>query len=201
MQLGGDLIPEQNAENGSARIDHVYSFGERLRPLATTLVFTNPFDGVWMSDHYGLLSTFAVSDEQPTHVPNPARDHDGSILPTHVLDVTQAMFYCDGPSIGHTCGSVLKPFYVVGPKGLTLHNVPGAGLLDVRMIRGSGPAFATQHATLDSDERVSFVFSKDGDYTFRITDSFKNVVEGTVHAVSQQFSDGAPPVVPWPNGE
>jgi endonuclease/exonuclease/phosphatase family metal-dependent hydrolase len=187
MQLAGDLFPSQSDESHSRRIDHVYTMGDELKTLASTMVFTAPLEGVWMSDHYGLLATIGVNGEMPSSIPNPARDHEGELLPTHMLELTPKMFQCDGPSIDRRCGSRLSPFYVVGPRGLTIVNVKGVGFLKVQF-RGPGDVFASSHASLDNGERASFVFSKDGNYSFVARDADGNTVEGVIRAVFEPFA-------------
>lgn len=190
-QLSGDLFPDQSDASSCERIDHIYTLGDSIHTAATTLAFMQPLERVWMSDHYGVFATIGVNGATPTP-PNNLRDTDKFMLPTHMLNITKEMFYCDGPSIDRTCGSQLAPFYVVGPRGLTIKNVPGAGLLHVMFDRGPGNVLGSPHATLDSNTRATFYFSKDGDYTFRITDSWNNVVIGKVHAVIEQFTNNPP---------
>ncbi|UWX03461.1 endonuclease/exonuclease/phosphatase family protein [Pseudoxanthomonas sp. NC8] len=46
-----------------ARVDHVFVERDRLRPLAARLLFVDPdVDGVWASDHRGLLVRFGFVD-------------------------------------------------------------------------------------------------------------------------------------------
>ncbi|MBI3555895.1 MAG: endonuclease/exonuclease/phosphatase family protein [Deltaproteobacteria bacterium] len=190
MELGGYLFPDQAGENSSGRIDHLYALGRGISPLASTIVFNLPINGVWMSDHYGLLTTYNTGGPA-SPVSNPARDFGGFILPTHIQDIRAQNFYCGGPSIGRSCHNSLAPYYVVGPKGLTIHNVKGAGLLDVR-IDGPGIVYPYNRAQLDSNQRASFVFAKDGDYTYQVKDPWGNRVTGVVHVIAEKFSDNRP---------
>lgn len=53
------------------RIDYIFVRGPdaawRGEPLATKLVFTQPEDGVWASDHFGLYSELSTEAETPTY--------------------------------------------------------------------------------------------------------------------------------------
>lgn len=43
------------------RIDHIYFERGRFRPLRSEILFTQPdADGIWASDHHGVLSVFAI---------------------------------------------------------------------------------------------------------------------------------------------
>ncbi|WP_372013363.1 endonuclease/exonuclease/phosphatase family protein [Pseudoxanthomonas sp. 10H] len=57
-----------------ARIDHVFLERGRLQPLSAELLFTAPdADGVWASDHRGLLVRFSVEEAPATPAPGPVR--------------------------------------------------------------------------------------------------------------------------------
>ena len=39
-------------------IDYVFSIGDFLQPVESDIIFTGPFDGYYLSDHYGLMTSF-----------------------------------------------------------------------------------------------------------------------------------------------
>ena len=41
-------------------IDYIFSIGESLQPTESRMIFTQPFDGYYLSDHYGLMTSFEI---------------------------------------------------------------------------------------------------------------------------------------------
>ena len=60
MQIAAGEFPVQDLITGNERIDYLLMHGPGMSTLASTLMFTAPRRGIWMSDHYGVLSTIAV---------------------------------------------------------------------------------------------------------------------------------------------
>ena len=52
------------AGNPQTFIDYIFSIGDLLQPIESQVIFTQPLDGYYLSDHYGLMTSFEI-------VPNP----------------------------------------------------------------------------------------------------------------------------------
>jgi hypothetical protein len=167
--VASGLFPSQASENTSLRDDYIWSHSPTFKALSSTLVFTAPFDGVWMSDHYGVSTVFGDSSV-PTP-PNPSHDSDGTAPPTQIVTITTDQFLCPGGVGGPGCDSEFAPVVVNGPRGLTIAN--RSDFYFEVDISGPGFIFASQTAALNSGEQASFTFNTLGEFTYTI----KNTVE------------------------
>ena len=48
------------AGNPQIFVDYIFSIGELLQPIESRIIFTEPFDGYYLSDHYGLMTSFEI---------------------------------------------------------------------------------------------------------------------------------------------
>ena len=95
MTIAPGLFPVQDQVTPRNRIDFVLTRGPEMQTLASTLVFTTPRRGIWMSDHSGLLSTIAVgAPSDPAPVPNPLSDRENMGVQGKVLHVTDDLLLC-----------------------------------------------------------------------------------------------------------
>ncbi|MDR3608164.1 MAG: endonuclease/exonuclease/phosphatase family protein [Oligoflexia bacterium] len=148
-------FPSQASDSDYDRIDYVFSHEPELKPIASTLTFTAPYRGVWMSDHYGVTSILAPVESYG--VENPIHDYSGEIAPTVIQTVTSETLYGPGP---------LPPLYVNGPRGVSIENRSDIHI-DIFM-DGPGYIFSNSRASLDRGQQASFTFDTPGDYTYVI---------------------------------
>lgn len=96
-------FPTQNDINGNEHIDYVMMRSKTYTPLASTLIFTEPLNGVWMSDHYGVMSTFLLGKNEGAlpQIANPLRDRTRSSEPSQVIEITDETLICDQDGCQH----------------------------------------------------------------------------------------------------
>ncbi len=183
--IGGDLFPSQNGSTGDVRYDYIFSRGQNLRPLASTLVFSAPIDGTWMSDHYGLFSVFG--DENSSPIPNPVRDTVYSEPSPPVIDVFDRDLYCADQS-GFSCRNQMPPANPVwGASGFVVHNT--SDFVVSAHVYGPGEIFTESDATLNPGESVDFTFKSPGTYNYvlqavTVDNSYDAKAVGTVNVTA-----------------
>lgn len=162
-------FPDQSDEDSDDPSDYLFYRGQRLVGLGITRVFTVPFEGVWMSDHYGLVATYGVNDLSP--VPNPVEDPVPTLPQASLFHVTREMF------------SVTENFLdieVDGPRGLVLVNNLDDEL-DIRIETGGRTVFSDSHSELKSGHSVAFVFTEPGEYPVFLKNINGDRVFGIAH--------------------
>lgn len=103
VTIGPGQFPAQNDINGNEHIDYVMMRSKNYTPLASTLIFTEPYNGVWMSDHAGVMSTFLLGkNEGPLpQVPNPVRDAVRPSEASQIVEITDDTLVCDADGCQH----------------------------------------------------------------------------------------------------
>ncbi len=162
--LGGDMVPSQNSLTSDPRFDYIFSRGQDLKPLASTLVFTGPIDGAWMSDHYGIFSAFGPANSPA--IPDPVHD---TVLPEpdpQVINVTDRDLYCNDSS-SFACRVHLAPIHpVIGATGVVIHNSSDF-VISVHFF-GRGEIFTSPHASLNPNQSAAFTFKSPGSYRYTV---------------------------------
>ncbi|MBI3555300.1 MAG: endonuclease/exonuclease/phosphatase family protein [Deltaproteobacteria bacterium] len=175
INLGAGMLPTQDTIGTNGRIDYVFARGNRIRVLASTVMFTHPYNGFWMSDHYGVLTTLALDDAQVAAPPNPLTDSD-DVVPalTKVLEVTDSHFAPCEKEID--CDLELPAQGLIAMRGIAVVNKSG----DKIHVKISGPARAlpSPSSSLDAGHASSFVFTQPGNYDLVVHD----VVGDSLHA-------------------
>lgn len=188
--VGAGLVPNQADETDSARYDYIFSHGPGLKPLSSTLIFTVPYGGIWMSDHYGVVSTFG--DESDPVVGGPVHDPDNPIAATQLLNLGNDPFLCsDSWEQNQDCASDLGSVTVDGPRGFTVQNRSDF-YVEVE-ITGPGHILTNPEAPLNPGEAASFSFTEEGDYRYTIRNNVQSPnpyharISGTVHVEHTGF--------------
>ena len=186
--IAAGLFPSQVDESTSFRNDYIFSHSPSFKALASTLVFTTPYDGVWMSDHYGLMTVFG--DESLPKPPNPVHDTEGTVPDTRIVKVSTDQFLCSDPwnnagnPEGAACANEIAPVVVNGPRGVTIEN--RSDFYFEIEIDGPGVILATRTAALNPGEQVAFTFNTPGEFTYSIRntvespDPYRARISGTV---------------------
>jgi endonuclease/exonuclease/phosphatase family metal-dependent hydrolase len=155
--IAAGLVPSQAADKGSERVDYVFSRGSILKPLASTLVFTTPLDGVWMSDHYGIFTTFG--DASVARPANPVCDSVESENPAPVVvTLTEDLLNSD---------HVMDALEINGARGVVFENNTGFKI-HIQFHNADGNVFSKPKTTLKVGERAAFSFNEARDYPFVI---------------------------------
>ena len=185
--IGAELVPNQADETNSDRFDYIFSHGPGLKAVSSTLIFTAPYRGVWMSDHYGVVSEFG--DESAPVISGPVHDHEEPISPPQILRLNTDHFLCSDPWGSNEspdgCLTTVEALTVDGPRGVTLVNRSDF-YVEVEF-SGPGDVFTSPHAPLNPGESAAFAFDRPGEYTFTVKNllqspnPYRAQVSGTVH--------------------
>ena len=157
FDLGSGQLPAQNTMGVDRRIDFIFAKGPTHKTLASTLMFTHPFHQIFMSDHYGVLSTIAFGGDPSAVASNPLNDSVGlpPEAPTLVFDVTDATLHASVPL------QVVK-----GRRGFALINSSAIALWAT--IEGPGQVFPSWRTRLKNGHASSFVFERSGEYRLHL---------------------------------
>jgi hypothetical protein len=158
--IGAGQFPSQTGYADSLRDDYVFAHSPTFKPVASTLVFTAPYRGVWMSDHYGNFTI--LGDGKDPAPANPS--HDSEQAPnTETVTVTTDQFFCPQ---WDNCSKQISPVMVGGSRGVTIENRSDF-YFEVE-IQGPGVIFATNKAALNPGEQAAFTFNTSGEFTYTI---------------------------------
>ncbi len=163
IEIGAGQFPTMDKKGTPGRIDLIFSKSPQQKVLASTIQFTVPYKGVWMSNHYGLFSTVSFgSGENPSgQYPNPVRDYEGPTLSPVIMTVDEKSFENRELSL---------PSSEVGPRGFVVVN-SSPWSLKVNL-RGPGPIFTRSYVTLAPSRMSAFAFYSSGNYLVEIDRSF-----------------------------
>jgi|GEM_PF-1771864 len=165
--IGAALFPSQNDESYSSRGDYLFYKSQKLKTLSSSLIFTLPWEGVWMTDHYGVYTI--LGDMNDATIPTPAHDHAETPAPV-VLAVTDQMMLCDSSRM--KCTNSLPSQQILGARGLVIQNQ--ASIEIGISIQGPGMIMTDPHAGIYSGESAAFSFSQKGNFTYQISISNPN---------------------------
>lgn len=157
-------VPSQATDQEYSRVDYIFSHSRHFLPLASTLTFTAPYNGIWMSDHYGVTTTFA--NYRDSGFPNPTHDSPESIAPAAVQKITPEMLVCPHHYPGD-CSMDLPDLTVDGPRGIAVENRSEQPIFVE--IYGRGKVYANNSASLNPGEQAAFSFPNTGNFTYQIT--------------------------------
>ena len=131
-----------------------------------------PYAGSWMSDHYGVLSTFSLAG--PSDVPNPATDAEGAPLgPAEVVTVVDASF---APCADRKhCFLTDRGRSVQSLRGLALVNRTSGQLR--AEITGPARVYPWASTALDAGQASSFVFLVSGRYVMTVEDERGDAID------------------------
>jgi hypothetical protein len=164
LTVASNQFPSQDTIDGDLRIDYILSRGKGMTPLASTIGFTEPLNGVWMSDHFGVMSSFALGESLQGELPvldNPDHDRTHSISKTRVIEITDQDLYCTSKGCSHSLGAL----DVSTLTGVTFINRTKR-LLEVDL-SGKGKIWPTPFAFLKPDRVAAFFFDvKNSTYSF-----------------------------------
>jgi hypothetical protein len=162
MTIGTNQFPEQSVVEGDIRIDYILSRGSKIKPISSNVAFTGIYNGVWMSDHFGVHSTFAVgsgADQVPV-TPVAYRDEDPSGIRNQVVEVTPERLFCSHGKCKHSIGEL----DVSASNGVTFVNRTKA-LIHVD-IEGTGRVWPSRYNFLTPGHSTAFFFDKGERYSF-----------------------------------
>ncbi len=183
MTISPGLFPKQATLSPDHRIDYIFALGPKIKTLASTVVFNQPENHVWMSDHYGVLSTIAVGGNAPAGVkyPNPMRDvvrGDHSL----VIHLNDTNLTCDQVE---KCTTQFPDAVISAAKGITFINDTGKKVKVT--VNGKGHVWPRKYTTLKKTEATTFYFSPGETHRFvaQIPLSRKKLV-GTIQSKEMQ---------------
>jgi hypothetical protein len=167
MTIAPGQFPAQSDMGGDDRIDYIAARGPSVKTLASTIVFTHPYNGFWMSDHYGVLSTVAIDEPNAAPVANPLTDSDGQTpAPTTVLEITDETFRPCHKRID--CEIKLPKQVVGGYKGFALVN-KSSDSISAKITRGDKrDVLPARSTSLNAGQASAFYFAKSGEYRIRV---------------------------------
>ena len=180
--IGANQFPDQSDETISERIDYIFAKGVGQKTLASTLTFTSPQSGIWMSDHYGLVSVIGMGGTPEGDYPNPTRDFMNPIADATVLKADDTLFGCNPDDRSKPCSVALPEIEVTSVRGLALLNQSKQGL--EFHIRGPGKIYTDKDADLDSGDVAAFTFSTPGDFKYTIENDDGVKRHGLIHVRS-----------------
>ncbi len=169
ITIGAGLFPVQDEIEGNNRIDYILAKGPAIQTLAATRIFTKPIDDLWMSDHYGLMSTFAINgvpDGTKLPYPNPEQDRDELEGLSSIVHVSDDNFSCDEEGCTHT----LRNQMVSAERGITLFNETDHKI-KIR-ISGDGTIWPKTSVTLSPGKVTAFFFQRSHEYQFEVSHWF-----------------------------
>jgi endonuclease/exonuclease/phosphatase family metal-dependent hydrolase len=168
ITIGYGLTPSQTTDEYSGRVDYVFTHSTRFKALASTLVFTGPYQGVWMSDHYGVFTI--LGDESLAKPANPVHDVEGSPQDSQIVTITNEQFLCQNPWMANDCDESsplnLPRLVIDGPRGITIEN--RSDFYFEIAFSGPGDIFTSRNAALNPNEETSFSFNTSGHFTYSI---------------------------------
>lgn len=168
--IGAGLLPSQARDAVSVRYDYLFTHGSSVAPLTTTLIFTSPFEGIWMSDHYGMSAQ--VGNQGSAPITSPVHDTVQTLPDTQIITITDKDFLCRDPwnNSGNgedaNCTNDSGLYRVQGARGVTIIN-QSSFYFEVA-IDGPGDIFTSKNAALKGDEQAAFSFDATGDFSFSI---------------------------------
>ena len=170
MTIAPGQLPAQNTESGNDRIDFIIAKSPKVTTLASSLIFTERMNGIWMSDHFGVMSTVLLGDSTTPPsgtppippVPNPVRDRKQTGEPSQVIEVTDQNFNCDQAGCAHE----LPQINASSDTGVTFVNHTSHRFrID---ITGDKDIFPREYTLVLKGKVASFYFAK-GSNPFRFT--------------------------------
>ena len=176
ISIGAGLVPSQTGENTSMRGDYVFGRSPSFKALASTLMFTTPYDGVWMSDHYGVMTLFG--DGTVLQPPNPVHDNADPIPEAEVMPISTDLFLCadpwnnNGNPAGPDCAVRLPEISVNGPRGAVFKNE--SDFYFEFVIDGPGKIFTSRTVALSPGEQASFSFDTRGTFSYNIQNTVQS---------------------------
>jgi hypothetical protein len=162
MTIAPGQLPAQNTESGDDRIDYILMKSPKATVLASTLIFTETVNNIWMSDHSGVMSTVLLGDDAgtPPSVPNPVRDRKTVGEPSQIIEITDKNLNCDQDGCQHE----LPQINAASATGVTFVNHSSKS---VRVeIDGAAQIFPRNYSLILKDKVASYFFEK-GANSFR----------------------------------
>ena len=164
MSIAPNQVPAQNVIEGDNRIDYILSHGPGMKVLASSIAFTETLNGVWMSDHFGMKSTFVLGETDAASTPvvaNPYRDRTRSFPPSRVIEVTPDQLFCNRSGCSHSMGPLETP----SATGVTFINST-KHMIHVD-IEGTGRVWPSNFAFVGPGKVAAFFFDEgSGQYSF-----------------------------------
>jgi hypothetical protein len=189
MTIAAGEFPAQDLIEGNGRIDHVLWRGPGFHTLASTIVFSQELNGVWMSDHYGVLTTLEVdpigggNGPMPSMIPNPVYDRDDGGRASRLIRVSDQWLRCAAPAseellgteanasetFTHSCELPAMDL-VSHEKGVTFLN-ESTSKISIRVrpkFTTLGRVWARQTVSLDPGHAAAYFFDPDAEYEFGV---------------------------------
>jgi hypothetical protein len=166
MVHGAGLFPSQYGPQGTERIDYSYVHIPRNFGVTTTRVFTAPLNNTWMSDHFGLFTTYDFTGRGPGS--SPSADSDFSLEPTQALTL-----------VSKDQLPLHQDFSAAVAKGFTLINTSDDYAM-FSFISGKKNVYTSSHVAITKGETASFSFFAPGDYNYALWLGDREM-SGTVH--------------------
>jgi endonuclease/exonuclease/phosphatase family metal-dependent hydrolase len=164
-------FPSQTDEVLDERLDYIFVHSPTLKPVASTMVFTAPYGRVWMSDHYGILTTLSDTTDN-TAMPNPVHDVSTPIADSVIIPISSEEFDCKSSDpIDPGCDLALGTQTVEGPRGATFRNT--SDFYITLTVNGPGHIFTAPIATLNPGDATTFMFDTPGDFTYSVQNLFQ----------------------------
>lgn len=157
MEHAANQLPSQLVMDTPSRIDYLYAHIPADYAVGVTRVMTSPLDGMWMSDHYGVLGTFDFDGEGVIALPSADSDMAALGQPTYI-EITDENW--------RSLPSRLK-LSAPSPRGFAVVNRADLKV-EVVFTSNIGNIYNAGQAMLEPDNIVSFVFFGPGKHNFRL---------------------------------
>jgi hypothetical protein len=194
LTIGAGQLPAQDALEKNERIDYIYARGPRLKTLASTVMFTKPYGGFWMSDHYGVLTTLSIDGTgAPGDAPNPTTDTENGGAPGRAKVVKF------GDEVFAACDKRVDCFLVADR--ITVTSARGLAMIyrgdDHMYVKITGPrrVLPASGTTLADKQVTAFVFMQSGEYLVTVTDTEGDLLN---IPVTVRLPDAESPIRPAP---
>ncbi|MDB5038794.1 MAG: endonuclease/Exonuclease/phosphatase family protein [Bacteriovoracaceae bacterium] len=167
ITVGAGQIPAQTVFSPDQRLDYILVRSPTLTAVSSQLVFTAPRDGVWLSDHYGVFTTFNQNSFLMPPLPTNIHDtKERDLVPAQIVKLKSDDFRCR--DIKDDCFHRILDASV-GSRGITFLNHANFEIhID---LEGPGFIFTSSSTTLAPENLASFVFSSPGDYRFSVVNA------------------------------
>jgi hypothetical protein len=123
------------------RLDYIFARSNTLRSVSSQVVFTAPYEKVWMSDHHGMLTVLSEAEANPK---------------TQIIQLTSEQF--NRPTSPEVS--------VSGARGVSFTNETGFAV----KISLTGPAaiLTSTSVVLKPNERAAFSFTQKGRFYYEV---------------------------------
>jgi endonuclease/exonuclease/phosphatase family metal-dependent hydrolase len=154
---GAGLFPKQNDPDVHARIDYILAHLPKAAAIGATRALTSPVNGVWLSDHYGVLGSFDFNGTGVLSSPDSDTDM-AKIPPSTILELTNK---------NHDQLPPVRNIFAFSERGLTVLN-NSCHHVDFYFNSATEMIYTESHTSLWPEQMASFAFFGPGRFPYRM---------------------------------